>query len=121
MGDLRAAEAMVAEMTDIPEGLRSPFLRAETARLRGRLVALAGDEDAAGRGFADAVDGLREIGTRFHLAVALLDQGQWLESLGRSADAEPVLAEGLSIFTDLRANWWIERLTRPTATSRAAG
>ena len=61
------------------------------------------------------------MGLRFHLAVALLAFGQWLEADGRTEDAGPVLAEARSIFEDLEATWWLDRLDSPRRPTSAIG
>ena len=120
LGDVERASEFLAQMEAIPQGERSPYFRAEIARLRARLAALRGDTTAAQTAFEEAVESLRPIGMRFHLAVALAAYGQWLEREGRLEEAEPVLAEARGIFGDLRATWWLDRLDQPASARSAA-
>ena len=47
--------------------------------------------------------------------------GQWLEDEGRADEAGPVLGEARSIFEDLKAKWWLDRLDRPAVARSAVG
>ena len=48
----------------------------------------------------------------FWLAVSLLEEAEWLVSLGRSGQARPLLDEAKAIFVSLRALPWLQRLER---------
>jgi len=115
LGDVKRASEFLAEMEAVPSGSRSPHFKAEIARLRAKLAASAGDTAKARAGFEESVTLFRNIRLRFHLAMALAEYGQWLEDDGRAEEAQPVLAEARSIFEDLRARWWLDRLDRPVA------
>jgi tetratricopeptide (TPR) repeat protein len=110
LGDLDRAGALLAEMEEVSAGSGSPFLRAEIARIRGRVSGLRGDSVAAARAFEEAVARFRAMGLRFHLAVALSDFGRSLEAEGRAEEAGPIRAEAREIFEDLQATWWLERV-----------
>jgi hypothetical protein len=51
----------------------------------------------------------------FRLAVALFEHGEYLNRIGRAADAEPLLAEARETFERLGARSWLERLDRARA------
>ncbi|TMK87204.1 MAG: hypothetical protein E6G44_00665 [Actinobacteria bacterium] len=121
LGDLESVDALLAEMEDVSGGRASPFFKAEMARIRGKVSGSRGERDAAMAAFQDAADRFRAMGLRFHLAVALLAFGQWLEADGRTEDAGPVLAEARSIFEDLEATWWLDRLDSPRRQASAIG
>jgi tetratricopeptide (TPR) repeat protein len=119
--DAERALALLAEMEEAPVGQRSPYLRAEIARVRGKVARLQGSADVARPAFEEAVGRFRDLGMRFHLAVTLAEFGQWLEAGGRVEEAHPVLAEARSIFEDLKATWWLERLDRTPRKETAIG
>jgi len=110
MGDVQRAGEFLAEMEAVPRGERSPYFWAEIARIGAKLAAVRGDGAAAQAGFEEATAGLRPLGMRFHLGVALAEYGQWLEGEGRAEEAAPILAEARGIFEDLKATWWLDRL-----------
>jgi class 3 adenylate cyclase/tetratricopeptide (TPR) repeat protein len=120
MGDVDRASEFLKEMGTIPRGQRSPFFRAEIARLKARLAALGGDSATAQARFEEAVAGLRPLGMRFHMAEALAQYGQWLEGEGRMEEAAPMLKEAREIFEDLHATWWLGRLDQAVPARSAA-
>ena len=83
-----------------------PFLDAAAYRFRARL---AGDDPGADRRFTEAATRLSELELPFHLAVVLLEHGEWLTAQGRRGDAEPFLAEARETFERLGAKPWLER------------
>jgi tetratricopeptide (TPR) repeat protein len=121
LGDVERAGALLAEMEDVPAGQRSPYFRAEIARVRGKVAGLRGLSETAGEGFEEAVSRFRAIGMRFHVAVALAEYGQWLESEGRLEEAQSALAEARATFEELKATWWLERLDRTPRKKTAIG
>jgi len=107
VGNRLRAEELLTIVDDLPVGLRPPLLAATAHRFRGRL---AGDDPAADREFVSAAAILRELQLPFHLAVVLLEHGEWLVARGRPDDAEPFLAEAGDTFERLEARPWLERL-----------
>ena len=85
------------------------MLRAHAARYRARLAAEDGETRKAEKGFGAAAATFREFGMPFLLAVTLLEQGEWLASDGRGAEAQPLLAEARETFQRLDATPWLER------------
>ena len=63
------------------------------------------------RRFRNAAELLREVGTRFYLAVVLLEHGELLAD-ERPDEAEPLLAEARETFERLEAAPWLDRLAR---------
>jgi len=107
VGNRQRAEELLTIVDEFPVGLRPPLLAAIAHRFRARL---AGDEPAADREFVSAAAILRELQLPFHLAVVLLEHGEWLTARGRHDDAEPFLAEAGETFERLEARPWLERL-----------
>jgi hypothetical protein len=100
------ADELLAIVEQQPVGLRPPFLAAVVHRFRARL---AGDDPAADASFTAAAAQLRALELPFHLAVVLLEHGEWLTAQGRRGDAEPFLAEARETFERLGAKPWLER------------
>jgi len=121
MGDLERGRDLLEEMERVPQGERSPYLKAEIARLRARLAAADGDGTVAKAGFEEAIAGFRMIGLRFHIGMVLAEYGQWLEGEGRADEAAPVLAEAREIFENLKATWWLDRLAGARREKSAIG
>jgi tetratricopeptide (TPR) repeat protein len=104
LGDVGGARARIAELDSRPPVEVNRYLRAHRARVAARI-----DPCEAGEGFQRAASVFREIGTRYWLAVTLLEQAEWLNDADESAAAAPVLAEAVSIFEELGARPWLER------------
>ncbi|HEU0246689.1 MAG TPA: AAA family ATPase [Gaiellaceae bacterium] len=100
----------LADAADVP---KPPSCVAGIAYLRAKAAALRGEEPEFGR----AVALLRESDRRVTLAMALVEQGEWLVSRGRQDEAEPLLAEAREIFERLQARPWLERLDAVAAPS----
>jgi class 3 adenylate cyclase/tetratricopeptide (TPR) repeat protein len=110
LGDIDKAEGLVGELEAKQQEL-TPFVRAQTARLRARIHAMEGQDADVGKGFQTAVQGLRAIPTPFWVGVTLLEQAEWLLDHGRSEEPAPYLAEARELFEGLRARPWIERVS----------
>jgi tetratricopeptide (TPR) repeat protein len=122
LGDLDRAEHLVATLRTLRPGETGPTIGGTLAWLEARLAAARGDTETAEGRFAEAARRFRQGGTRFMLAVTLLEQSEWLLEVGRSEAAEPALAEAGEIFTELGARPWLERLARAAPDeSRPAG
>jgi hypothetical protein len=102
-------------MDNMRVGEVPPFLHAQHARFGALLAALSGRHDEAETGFKNAAGTLREINAPFHLAVVLLDQGEFLISHGRAGEAEPLLSEAKEVFVGLKARPWLERAEKATS------
>jgi len=106
------ADELVREAEMLPAGVRRPNVEAHAARFRARLLAGEGAADQVDPKFEEAVSVFRRIGSRFWLAVTLLERGEWLLDQGRPEDAGPLLDEAGAIFESLRARPWLERLAK---------
>jgi class 3 adenylate cyclase/tetratricopeptide (TPR) repeat protein len=124
LGDLDRVEGLIAETVAIPPGSMPPSLVAQRARFAAQLAARRGDVEGTAAKFEEAVTGLRAVDHRFWLAVALLEQAEWLSSAGRLDEAEPFVVEARELFTYQRASSWLERASKlpqaPTASATTA-
>ena len=85
-------------------GERPPLLDAHAPRFRAKL---SGQE----AGFEAAAERFRNLEMTFWLAVTQLEHAELLIERGRSADAEPLLAEARDTFALRRATPWLARAT----------
>jgi tetratricopeptide (TPR) repeat protein len=92
----------LADAADVP---KPPSSVAGIAYLRAKAAALRGEEPEFGR----AVALLRESDRRVTLAMALVEQAEWLVSRGRPDEAGPLLVEAREFFERLRAQPWLDR------------
>jgi len=106
LGDTAAARELLALLDDCQPGRLAPMLRAERDLARARL-AIADDEPAAAVAFADAVTGLRERSTPYHLAHGLLDYAEYLARQGDAAGS--AIAEARDIGHRLRCQPLLDR------------
>jgi predicted ATPase/class 3 adenylate cyclase len=107
LGERAKTEELLAMVEDLPVGRRPPLLAATTLRFRARLAAEA---PSAERDFAAAAGELRELELPFHLAIVLLEHGEWLVRQGRADQGQPLLDEARNTFERLEANPYLQRL-----------
>jgi hypothetical protein len=107
LGNATKADELLTVVEELPVGLRPPLLDAAAHRFRARL---AGDDPSADASFTRAAAQLRALELPFHLAVVLLEHGEWLAAQGHPDDAEPFVAEARETFEGLEATPWLERL-----------
>jgi tetratricopeptide (TPR) repeat protein len=119
LGRFEEAEAILSIAAAIPPGRQSPYLDAQSRRLRARISHVRGDAESVEPGYKRAVGMFRELETPFWLAVALLESAEWLADEGRTDDAKPLLDEARELFERLRARPWLERVDA-VAIDRAA-
>jgi tetratricopeptide (TPR) repeat protein len=112
LGDLDKAEALLAVAAALDPGELTPFLQANTARLRARLDAAHGNQERVEEHLRSAAVLFREFGLPFYLAVSQLEHAEWLVAQGRSDEAQPLLAEARQAFEQLEAAPWLERVAR---------
>ncbi len=62
--------------------------------------------------YVTAEETFRQLGMQFKLAVTQMEHAEWLESAGRAADADLLVAESRSTFARLGATPWLERADR---------
>jgi hypothetical protein len=106
LNDRGKVESLLTIVEQQPVGLRPPFLAAQAQRFRARL---AGDDPSADALYTAAASELRALALPFHLAVVLLEHGEWLSARGRPDDAAPLLSEARDTFERLGAVPWLER------------
>ncbi len=116
LGDLARVEEMLGTIAAIRPGESSPYLQAQGARFSAKLAAPTADPAGAEAGWTHAVEMFRELEMPFWIAVSVLEEGEWLVSLGRDGDAEPLFAEARGIFEQLKAMPWLERVEAVHAT-----
>ena len=109
-GDLAAADELLGIIEGLRPGELGPFLRAQGQRLRARLDAQRGQDEAVDERFRAAAAEFRELGTPFWLAVTLLEHAEWLVRNGRGDEASALIPEGRTIFDQLGAVPWLARL-----------
>ncbi len=107
--DPTEAEGPLSRLEQLSPGETTPFLRAQAARFRAKLDVLAGEQ-----GFISAEAIYRDLPAPFRLAVTLLEHAELLVSLGREAEARPMLHEAKDVFDRLDARPWVDRVTRAT-------
>jgi tetratricopeptide (TPR) repeat protein len=95
LGELGAADELLAFVDRVPRGIRSPYLDAQVRRFRAKI---AGDE----AGLAGAAASFRELDVPFWLAVTLLERAELTED-------ESSLQEAREIFERLGATPWLVR------------
>jgi tetratricopeptide (TPR) repeat protein len=88
------------------------MVAAQIHRARGLLQARSGELEDAEALLAQAVEIGRAAGDPFALARTLLDYGGTLLALGRGLESESALNEARSLFHDLGAVAWLERMNR---------
>ena len=110
LGELDAADAMLAIVRQARPGLVTPELRGQVAQLDARLSALRGNHEGVEAGFETAMATFRDLGTPFEQGVALCELAEWLEGQGRSDDAASMALEALALFERLGARPWLERV-----------
>jgi hypothetical protein len=103
LGDETALIELEAFVAGLPPARATPLLRSGRARVRAELAHRAGDETALERSEDEALALLREVGARPTLARALIEKAR----RGQDAGA---LAEARSIYEDLGAARWLERI-----------
>ncbi|MGE5273975.1 MAG: ATP-binding protein [Verrucomicrobiota bacterium] len=111
LDDLDRVTELLGEWERMRPTDRTLFLEGHYARFRARLAERHGEDDGVEPGMLRAHGLFRELSMPFHLAVALLEHGEWLVAQGRAAEAVPLLEEAREIFDRLKARPWLERVT----------
>jgi tetratricopeptide (TPR) repeat protein len=107
LGQSGKVNELLTHIDELSRGLRPPLLEATAHRFRAHL---AGDDPGADRHFTAAAAQLRTLELPFHLAVVLLEHGEWLTARGRPDDAQSLLAEARDTFERLLAQPWLDRV-----------
>ena len=112
LGDLDTVEELLESIDRVPRGMLPQYVQAQGLRYKAK-VAAARDDGASAEPLFKGAGGLfREIAAPFHMAVTLLDHGEWLVEQDRPEDAKPLLDEAREIFERLEARPWLERLEK---------
>jgi predicted ATPase/class 3 adenylate cyclase len=112
LGDPTRADTILDVFRSLPPGRRTPFHLAQSMRLGAKVSLARGDQAGVEVGFKGAVGLFREMAFPFWMAVALVEQGEWLLGQDRADDATGLLTEAREIFERLEARPWLERLER---------
>jgi class 3 adenylate cyclase/tetratricopeptide (TPR) repeat protein len=110
LGELDAADAMLAMVRQARPGLVTPELRGQLARLDARLSALRGNHEAVPVGFESAIALFRELGTPFEEGVTLCEFAEWREGQGLPDEAATLALESSALFEKLEARPWLDRV-----------
>jgi class 3 adenylate cyclase/predicted ATPase len=108
LADTATETRLLALLDGYRPGRLAPMLRAERDLARARLAA-AGRNPAAGPAFADAIDGLRQHSTPYHLAHGLLDHAAHLAARGDNEASAAAAGEAADIATQLGCQPLIDR------------
>jgi class 3 adenylate cyclase/tetratricopeptide (TPR) repeat protein len=118
MGDLeRASEALVA-VDAVPPGTAGPIVRAQAARFRADVEARRGDTERTEDDFKLAAAAFAEYGLVFLLACTQLEHAEWLVTVARDEEAQPLIDEARETFERLQATPWLERAESARAGER---
>lgn len=112
LGDLDRVDELLVACDQLSPVERTQYLEAHIGRFGARLAAGRGEHGRVDQELSSAVARFGELGMPFWLAVALLEQGEWLAGEGRGSEAEPLLGEARGIFERLRARPWLERVVQ---------
>lgn len=110
LGDVASATRHLSVIEEAGLGEVTPYVHAQHARLKAGLAITEDRPEAADAALREAAGTFREISMPFWLAVVLLERGEFLLSLSRGPEAEPLLSEAAEIFTSLQARPWVDRL-----------
>jgi class 3 adenylate cyclase/tetratricopeptide (TPR) repeat protein len=103
LGRTEDARRIADAVGTAPSGLLPPLVAALYRWFAARLAALDGDHDRARVGFEAATTGLRDLGTRFWYARALLDQARWLVDRGHVRPATELTRKAHAVLVELEA------------------
>ena len=111
VGDDAEVERLLDRLSQRRPGHVPQVLRAESLRIRARLLAIRSDPQT-GAAFDAATKALRELGSPYHLAVGLLDHADYLASAGETETASQLAAQAETIAHELGAKPLLERARR---------
>jgi hypothetical protein len=114
----KAAEALEA-VAAVPAAVAGPIVPAQAARLRAQLEAGGATPERADDDFKLAAATFDEYGLPFLRACTQQEHAEWLISVGRVDEAEPLVADARETFERLRATPWLERADRAAASTPA--
>lgn len=108
LDDEEAVAGLISWLEEAPAGNLPPVLLGERERAAARVLHKHGDPDA-GAAYAQAVADLREAGSPYHLAAALLDHAQYLWESGDRAAPVSLASEAISLAERLRTRPLLDR------------
>ena len=111
LGDHAKLRELVDTVESLPPGVTNLFLRAQSARFRAHL-ARAVNPTEADELFRASAELLVELAAPFTLAVVRTEHAEMLLADGTAGDASGLLADARSVFEQLGATPWLERLER---------
>jgi class 3 adenylate cyclase/predicted ATPase len=117
LNDLDGAEAMIANSGVDRPGQRRHFQLAHAMRARAAIETARGETAGVEDARKGAIGLFREIDYPFWTAITQYEHAAWLREQGRTADAEPFVADARVIFTGLGAQPWLDRLDALGATA----
>jgi hypothetical protein len=109
LADTQATAELLELLDRYRPGELASMLRAERDLARARLATLDADLDAAGTAITNAIAGLRQLSTPYHLAHGLLDHAAWLTAQGDTQAATAAAAEATAIATKLGCRPLLDR------------
>jgi hypothetical protein len=109
-GNLEGASRALDAEAASPGSQRRHFKLAQTMRLRAKLGIAAGANSGAEDNLKGAIGLFREMAHRYWTARTLLEQGEWLASHERAAEALVALDECREMFAALEAAPWVARV-----------
>jgi class 3 adenylate cyclase/tetratricopeptide (TPR) repeat protein len=116
LSKLDKADELLAIPESLEPGRLTPFLQAQTARLRARLEGARGQQERVDERFRSAAGLFRQFGLVLYLAVTQLEHAEWLAGQGRNEEAEPLLIGARETFERLRATPWRKRASQTSHT-----
>ena len=118
VGDLDAADGLVALFAERPPGDVLPFLRMHARRARALAAAARADDDTVGDVLAAVETAFAELGYRYWQARTQLDLAEWFAGVGR-LDEATAQAEGAAVtFEELRVTPMAARARRVRVPAR---
>jgi hypothetical protein len=115
--DLDAVRELLALVEERAAGDVAPVARADSRRVRARLLA-AENDPAAAAAFEESTTALRTLGSPWHLAVGLADQADYCVASGDVVIARTLADEARSIATQLGAKPLLQRLELAAAATQ---
>jgi class 3 adenylate cyclase/tetratricopeptide (TPR) repeat protein len=110
LGDPGLALPVAALLDGTPPWLRTRPVEVSLARIRANAAAGREDHDAAAKEYALALATARNLDKPALLAPVLVDYGRWLVQTDRTEEAAPLLEEARTIFEEMKATRWLERV-----------
>src|SRR5437763_14720554 len=95
LDDIDTATELLVTVENLPPGLRSHFLDAQSLRFRAQLAARQGDTENAERLYKGAAARLRELAAPFLLAVAEVEDAAIDAGAARSGVRPEMIAEAV--------------------------